>query len=50
MPWFDLMDEFEGLELLSPYLGLTLIGDIKPLLVNEAMTIQKLIGIDDENR
>ncbi len=49
MPWFDLMDEFEGLELLSPYLGLTLIGDIKPLLVNEAMMIQKLIGIDDEN-
>ena len=49
MPWFDLMDEFEGLELLSPYLGLTLIGDIKPLLVNEAMTIQKLIEIDDEN-
>lgn len=49
MPWFDLMDEFEGLELQSPYLGLTLIGDIKPVLVNEAMTIQKLIGIDDEN-
>ena len=49
MPWFDLMDEFEGLELLSPYLELTLIGDLKPLLVNEAMTIQELIGIDDEN-
>lgn len=49
MPWFDLMDEFEGLELLPPYLGLTLIGDIKPLLVNEAMTIQKLNGVDDEN-
>lgn len=49
MPWFDLMDEFEGLERLPPYLGLTLVGDIKPLLVNEAMTIQKLIGVDDEN-
>lgn len=49
MPWLDLMNEFEGLELLSPYLGLTLIGDIKPLLVNEAMTIQKLNEIDDEN-
>lgn len=50
MPWFYLMDEFDGLELQSPYLGLSLIGDIKPLLVNEAMTIQNLIGIDDENR
>lgn len=42
MPWVDLMDEFDGLELLSPYLGLTLIGDIKPVLVNEAISIQKL--------
>ena len=49
MPWFDLLDEFEGLELLSPYLGLSLIGDIKPLLVEEVMTIQKLNDIDDEN-
>jgi hypothetical protein len=49
MPWIDLIDEFEGLELLSPYLGLTLIGDIKPLLMNEAITIQKLKRIDDEN-
>jgi len=48
MPWIDLMDEFEGLELFSPYLGLTLIGDIKPLLVNEAIAIQEL-RIDDEN-
>jgi Nucleotidyl transferase AbiEii toxin, Type IV TA system len=50
MPWFDLMDEFEGLELLSPYPGLALIGDIKPLLVNEAMTIQKLNGDDNESQ
>lgn len=49
MPWFDLMDEFDGLELLSPYLGLTLIGDIKPLLVKEAMIIQQLHKVDDEN-
>ncbi|MDX8386654.1 MAG: nucleotidyl transferase AbiEii/AbiGii toxin family protein [Gallionella sp.] len=42
MPWIDLMDEFEGLELLSPYTGLSLIGDIKPTLVEEAITIQKL--------
>jgi hypothetical protein len=49
MPWIDLMDEFEGLELFSPYLGLTLIGDIKPLLVNEAIAIQELKRIDDEN-
>ena len=39
MPWFELMDEFDSLELLPPYLGLSLIGDIKPLLVNEAMAI-----------
>ena len=49
MPWIDLMDEFEGLELFSPYLGLKLIGDIKPLLVNEAIAIQELKRIDDEN-
>ncbi len=49
MPWIDLMDEFEGLELLSPYLGLTLIGDVKPVLVNEAIAIQELKKIDDEN-
>ncbi|MEO8331317.1 MAG: nucleotidyl transferase AbiEii/AbiGii toxin family protein [Gallionella sp.] len=49
MPWFDLMDEFEGLEFISPYVGLSLIGDIKPVLVNEAITIQKLNDIDNEN-
>lgn len=49
MPWIGLMDEFEGLELISPYLGLTLIGDIKPVLVNEAIAIQGLKGVDDEN-
>lgn len=49
MPWIDLMEEFEGLELLSPYLGLTLIGDIKPLLVKEAITMQKLSGLENEN-
>lgn len=43
MPWIDLMDEFEGLELLSPYLGTTLIGDVKPALTNEALRIQKLL-------
>lgn len=48
MPWFDLMDEFEGLELLSPYTVLSLIRDIKPVLVGAAVTIQKLNGADDE--
>lgn len=43
MPWIDLMDEFEGLELLSPYLGTTLIGDVKPALTNGALRIQKLL-------
>lgn len=42
MPWIELMDEFEGLEFLPPYTGLSLIGDIKPTLVKEAITIQKL--------
>jgi hypothetical protein len=49
MPWISLMDEFEGLELLAPYENLSLIGDIKPVLINEAMVIQNLIEIDDEN-
>lgn len=49
MPWIGLMDEYEGLELLSPYLGLTLIGDIKPLLASEVIAIQELKRIDDEN-
>lgn len=49
MPWIGLMSEFEGLELLPPYSGLTLIGDIKPLLVNEAMAIQELNWNDDDN-
>lgn len=42
------MDEFKGLELLSPYLGSSLIGEIKPLLVGEVVAIQKLNGIGDE--
>lgn len=42
MPWIDLMDEFGGLELLTPYLGTTLIGDVKPALVGEALRIQNL--------
>lgn len=49
MPWIDLMDEFDGLELLPSYLGLTLIGDIKPLLVSESIAVQKLIGDTDEH-
>lgn len=43
MPWIDLMDEFEGLDLLAPYLGTTLIGDVKPALVNEALRLQNLV-------
>lgn len=42
MPWIDLMDEFEGLELLAPYQSATLIGDVKPALVSEALRIQNL--------
>ncbi len=42
MPWIDLMDEFEGLKLLTPYQGTTLLGDVKPALVNEALRIQHL--------
>ena len=49
MPWTDLMDEFDGLELLPPYKESTLIGDIKPALVAEAFAIQKLNEIDNEN-
>ncbi|MFM9912795.1 MAG: nucleotidyl transferase AbiEii/AbiGii toxin family protein [Methylophilaceae bacterium] len=49
MPWIDLMDEFEGLELLAPYERLSLIGDIKQALINEAMIIQNLNELDDEN-
>ncbi len=49
MPWIDLMNEFEGLELLAPYERLSLIGDIKQALINEAMIIQNLNELDDEN-
>lgn len=48
MPWFDLMDEFAGLELLSPYTGLSLIGDIKPVLVGEAVTIQRMPTMESQ--
>ena len=50
MPWIELIDEFDGLELLSPYLGLTLNGNIKPSLVREALAIQGLNGGDDESQ
>jgi hypothetical protein len=49
MPWIELMDEFDNLELLSPYQGLSLIGEIKPLLVDEALLIQGLDRGEDEN-
>lgn len=42
MPWFDLMDEFDGLELLAPYSGTQLMGEVKSALVKEALHIQSL--------
>ena len=42
MPWIDLMGEFENLEILAPYDKLTLIGDVKPALVKQALAIQNI--------
>jgi hypothetical protein len=42
MPWIDLMGEFEGLERLAPYDELSLIGDIKPALVGQALALQNV--------
>ena len=42
MPWIDLMGEFENLELLPPYDKLSLIGDVKPALVKQALAIQHI--------
>jgi hypothetical protein len=42
MPWIDLMDEFDGLERLAPYDKLSLIGDIKPALVGQALALQNV--------
>ncbi len=42
MPWIDLMGEFKNLELLPPYDKLSLIGDVKPALVKQALAIQHI--------
>ena len=46
MPWFDLIDEFENLALLSPYQQLSLIGDVKPSMIAQASMLQKLTEQD----
>lgn len=45
MPWFDLVDEFERLSLLPPYNKLSLIGDIKPALIAQALAMQGIGSI-----
>lgn len=42
MPWIELMDEFENLELLPPHQTCSLIGDVKPALVQQALAMQKI--------
>ena len=45
MPWFDLVDEFERLSLLPPHNKLSLIGDIKPALIAQALVMQGIGSI-----
>ena len=42
MPWIELMNEFENLDLLPPHQRCSLIGDVKPALVQQALAMQKI--------
>jgi hypothetical protein len=42
MPWIDLLNEYDGLELLPPYENTSLIGDIKPALVSQVIALQNI--------
>lgn len=48
MPWMDLMDEFDRLERLVPYEKITLMRDVKDELTGEALSIQDLMGEEDD--
>ncbi|KXW56530.1 nucleotidyl transferase AbiEii/AbiGii toxin family protein [Ferrovum sp. PN-J185] len=42
MPWIDLINEFENLVFLPPFENLSLIGDVKPALVEQALALQEI--------
>ena len=49
MPWIDLMSEFENLVFLPPYEKVSLIGDVKPALVGQALALQNIEGANEKD-